>query len=66
MADHAPGPRGITVCRHPDQNFDTRTSGCVVMSTDSRMWTRAGNPCEGRAVVETRIEDGRAVVAAAA
>ncbi|HLB62630.1 MAG TPA: C45 family peptidase [Actinomycetota bacterium] len=66
MADHAPGPRGITVCRHPDANFDTRTSGCVVMGTDSRMWTRTGNPCEARPIVETRIEEGRALVATAA
>ena len=66
MADHEPGPRGITVCRHPDANFDTRTSGCVVMSTDSRMWARAGNPCEERQVVEARIEGGRAILATAA
>jgi len=50
----------------PDANFDTRTSGCVVMGTDSRMWTRTGNPCEARPIVETRIEEGRALVATAA
>lgn len=52
MGDHEPGPQGITVCRHPDETFDSRTSGCAVMSTDGRMWARAGNPCEVRPTVE--------------
>lgn len=52
MGDHEPGPRGITVCRHPDETFDTRTSGSAVMSTDGRMWARAGSPCEERPTVE--------------
>jgi isopenicillin-N N-acyltransferase-like protein len=55
MGDHQPGPQGITVCRHPDETFDTRTSGCAVMSPDGRMWARAGNPCEARPTVEIAV-----------
>ncbi|MBI2238475.1 MAG: hypothetical protein HYU54_08135 [Actinobacteria bacterium] len=64
LADHVPGPDGITVCRHPDASSDTRSAGAIAADPLARrLLARAGNPCEDRPAVEVRLGEDEIEVA---